>query len=135
VDFDTPRWALRNDRHRQAASPAEQNDGQEADSIDGHAHDDDGSLPDPVAGRDGSGPGIDTVGELEHALAAASPGIVVQIEPGTYLSDGGDRREAATDDTRVARSRCADVRCGAALGGREGRPALISPAITGASRD
>ena len=54
-----------------------------------------------TAAADG-GPGIDTVAELEHALATASPGTVIELEPGTYMRDGGDRWVASADGTAVA---------------------------------
>jgi hypothetical protein len=40
-----------------------------------------------------------TVAELEKALAGAEPGDVIELEPGRYVRDGGDRWVAAADGT------------------------------------
>ena len=42
---------------------------------------------------------VSTVPELEAALAAAAPGTVIDLAPGTYVRDGGDRWTAAADGT------------------------------------
>jgi hypothetical protein len=45
---------------------------------------------------------VGTVAELEAALDAATPGTVIELSPGTYMRDGGDRWIAAADGTPVA---------------------------------
>lgn len=42
---------------------------------------------------------VATSGELERALAAAGPGTVITLAPGTYVRDGGDRWVATNDGT------------------------------------